>query len=182
MKPEVMGTLIDTDVEVDLDLSKEFKNLQERAPPLTSGIDRSSGNIGSSVGNVLGNRLGSITDTDNYYYNNSSSSSSNNNNNNDSSSSSSKRYEIPSEPPESEKENIVRIKFRLPNQGVGARRFYTHQPLKNLFEYIIIIIVIIIIIIIIIIKIGMSQQSLILISLISSFLLNFLPRLSASMI
>jgi ubiquitin fusion degradation protein 1 len=127
MKPEAMGTLIDTDVEVDLDLSAEYKKMQERTVniPLTSGIDDSISKLNTGTGNRLGSSVQTYNDNND-----------NNDNNIGSSGSSTKRLiDIPSEPPESEKENTVKIKLRLPN-GVGARRFYTAQPLRHLFEYV----------------------------------------------
>ena len=136
MKPEAMGTLIDTDVEVDLDLSTEYKKMQERTVniPLSSGIDNGISKFSTVAGNRLGSAIDNSNDNNNDN-NNSSNRSSSSSSSNNSSSYGKRSIDIPSEPPESEKENIIKIKLRLPN-GVGARRFYTTQPLKHLFEYV----------------------------------------------
>jgi hypothetical protein len=127
MKPDPQGTLIDTDVEVDLDFSAEYKKLQENSFKIPQ--DNSTSNK-VSTGNRLGTKL---EDTNMNINDNNNNSNSNNNNDNN------KKItvlDIPAEPDENEKDKVVKIKLKLPNNGLGSRCFYTNQPIKHLFLYV----------------------------------------------
>jgi hypothetical protein len=116
MKPELRGSLVDSDVEVDLELSEEYQKLQQ--PADSAAIASSSADL-PMESSVKFHRLNEPV---------SSSASSS------SSAAAQPAYELPVEPGPSAQS--IAIKVKTPNSGTLSRRFLSSHGVSSLFHYV----------------------------------------------